>query len=209
MKLSSYGCSFTYGSELAMPSFAWPAIISREIGYDYCCYAKPGTGNLQIMEQVLRFGKNDDISIINWTWIDRFDFVDCVSENWETLRPMLDHQHADYYFRNLHSQYRDVLTNLIYINTALDFLISNNKKFIMTCIDKLILEEVMPGWHDPSAVTYLQEKIFPHLSFFDGMDFLEWSRSKGFKISELWHPLEEAHQSAAEYFKHKVESLIR
>jgi hypothetical protein len=208
MKLSGYGCSFIYGSELSSSADTWPALLSRDIGHEYCCRAQAGVGNLQIMEQILCSGRDDDILIINWTWIDRFDFVDCATERWETLRPALDHDHADYYFKNLHSQYKDVLTNLCYIDIALGFLLSNNKKFIMTYMDDLILEEILPTWHNPAAVSYLQQKISPHLSSFDGMNFLDWSRSKGFDISNSWHPLEQAHQAAAEYMLPTVRGLL-
>lgn len=207
MKLTGYGCSFVYGSELCSPDAAWPALIAQDLGYDYRCAAQPGCGNLQILQQILQHARDDDISIINWTWIDRFDFVDCSTEKWETLRPALDHPHAEYYFKNIHSQYRDMLTNLIYVNTALDFLVSNHKKFVMTCMDQLMLETVQPNWHDPDAVDYLQNKIRPHLCWFDGKDFLDWSRDQGFAISEKWHPLEAAHQAAARLMLPKIRTM--
>lgn len=209
MKLSGYGCSFIDGNELSSSDAAWPSLLAKNIGYEYHCRARSGSGNLQIMEQILRHGQHDDILIINWTWVDRFDFIDCVTEDWNTLRPALDRQHSDYYFRNLHSQYRDMLTNLCYINTALDFLISNNKKFMMTYLDHLILEKIHPNWHDPVAVEYLQKIVEPHLICFDdGMNFLEWSQEKGFPVSDLWHPLEQAHRSAADYFLPYIKTLI-
>jgi len=33
---------------------------------------------------------------------------------------------------------------------------------------------------------------------FDGMTFLEFSRKNGYPETEQWHPLEQAHQAAAE-----------
>lgn len=100
-----------------------------------------------------------------------------------------------------------MLTNLIYVNTALDFLVSNHKKFVMTCMDQLMLETVQPNWHDPDAVDYLQNKIRPHLCWFDGKDFLDWSRDQGFAISEKWHPLEAAHQAAARLMLPKIRTM--
>jgi hypothetical protein len=208
MKLSGYGCSFIYGTDLSSTESTWPAIIARRLGYDYACHANPGSGNLQIMESVLKHGLDDDFSVMSWTWIDRFDLINSDTESWETLRPVLDHEHAEYYFKNIHSQYRDMLTNLTYINTAMDFLISNNKKFLMTFMDHLILEKIHPNWHDPLPIHYLQQKIIPYLKTFDGYTFLEWSRNHGFPVSDSWHPLEDAHQAAAEYFGPTVKSLI-
>lgn len=200
MKIKSFGCSFIHGDELSSPLNAWPALIAQDHGWDYQCHAVPGSGNLQIMESILRHSDPGSLSIINWTWIDRFDFVNSITEQWETLRPALDHQHAEYYFRNLHGQYRDMLTNLCYVKTALDFLIEKNIKFVMTAVDDLFFEVVKKEWHDPAAVSHLQSKIQPYLQSFEGQGFLSWSRSNGYQISDAWHPLEDAHRAAADLF---------
>ena len=62
MKLKSFGCSFIFGSELAYdgrdspyatPSqLTWPAHLAQHLNYNYQCYARPGAGNLQILEQI-------------------------------------------------------------------------------------------------------------------------------------------------------------
>lgn len=208
MKLLSFGCSFVYGTDLPSPMHSWPALMSQQLGLDYQCHAKPGAGNLQIMESVLRHSDPQSICVINWTWIDRFDFVDISTESWQTLRPALDHGHAEYYFRNMHSQYRDMLTNLVYIKTAIDFLQTNNCKFIMTAMDDLLFEKVQKEWHDPTAVLYLQESIKPYIKDFEGLNFLEWSRKNKFPVSDTWHPLEVAHRAAADLFIDATRHII-
>ena len=62
MNLKSFGCSFIYGNELSdevgtevylNPSqLTWPALLSKQYDYGYQCYARPGSGNLQIAEKV-------------------------------------------------------------------------------------------------------------------------------------------------------------
>ena len=208
MKLRSFGCSFVYGTDLSSPMRTWPALMSQQLGLGYQCHAEPGLGNLQIMESILRHSDPDSICVINWTWIDRFDFVDISNESWQTLRPALDHKHAEYYYRNLHAQYRDMITNLVYIKTAIDFLQEKDCAFIMTAMDDLLFEKVRKEWHDPSAVDYLQKSIRPFLKDFDGKNFLDWSRWKNFAVSDRWHPLEDAHRSAADFWMPSVENLI-
>jgi len=208
MTLRSFGCSFIYGTDLSSPSGTWPCLIASNLGLPYQCHAWPGIGNLQIMESILRNAKPGDLCIINWTWIDRFDFVDCTQEAWHTLRPALDHDHAAYYYRNLHSQYQDMLTNLIYIKTAVDFLKVKDCRFLMTAMDSLLFESVQAEWHDPEAVNYLQQQVKPHIKDFDGLDFLNWSRGRGFAVSESWHPLEQAHDAAADYFIDAIRHII-
>jgi len=209
MQLTSHGCSFVYGSELSSPSLSWPALVAQHLGYDYVCTATPGSGNLQIMESVLLHADRGDLCVINWTWIDRFDFVDNLDESWQTLRPVLDHEHAEYYFRNLHGQYRDILTNLAYISTAISFLQNRRVPFVMTYMDNLLFERVRPEWHQPDAVNYLQRLVFPHMKDFDGMNFLEWSRKNSFDVSETWHPLEQAHAAAAGLMAPAIDAILR
>lgn len=200
MKLKSFGCSFVYGSDLSDPLLSWPSLLANQLGMEYECYAAPGLGNLQILESLLGQSQHsaDSLFVINWTWIDRFDFINIETEKWETLRPSLDHIHADHYYRHLHSQYRDMLTNLIYVKSAIDFLLEKNIKFIMTYMDYLLFEKVNPNWHKKEPVDYLQKNTAPYLTDFSGKNFLDWSRSQGFEISDTWHPLEKSHAAAAE-----------
>ena len=63
MTLKSFGCSFIFGSDLAddgrdgpyaTPSqLTWPALLAQHLGRDYQCYARPGSGNLQILNTIL------------------------------------------------------------------------------------------------------------------------------------------------------------
>lgn len=208
MKLTSHGCSFIYGSELPSPSLSWPALIAQHLGYDYQCCAVPGSGNLQIMESVLLNAQDSNLCLINWTWIDRFDFVDVEHESWQTLRPALDHDHAGYYYRNLHSQYRDMLTNLVYISTTISFLNHKQIPFIMTYMDDLLFAAVNPQWHRPDAVTHLQQQVRACMHDFDGLNFLDWSRTKLLAVSDAWHPLEEAHAAAANLMLPIIDAIL-
>jgi hypothetical protein len=214
MKLKSFGCSFIFGSELAdnptskllddpVNQFSlstWPALFAKQLEYDYVCHARPGAGNLQIAERVMNECSADDSNffIINWTFIDRFDYSGPVDEwqPWSTVRPGSTEKWAEVYWKNLHSEYRDKLTTLIYIKTVIDLLIEKDIKFIMTYMDDLMFDQ---RWHITPAVKTLQESILPYMTTFDGKNFLDWSRSNGYPETEAWHPLEEAHAAAADY----------
>jgi hypothetical protein len=222
MKLKSFGCSFIYGSDLAddekgrlvaNPSrLTWPSLLAQDLNYTYECYAQPGAGNLRILEKVLTQVSINDSSVfvIGWTWIDRFDYTAVPTETtfcsefiadevWKTVMPVDTDTRAHNYYRDLHSQYRDKLTNLIYIKTAIDSLNQKNIPFIMTHIDELLFET---QWHYTDSVKYLQDYIQPHMTRFEGSSFLDWSKQKGFPISDTLHPLEQAHSAAAKYMSH-------
>ena len=211
MKLKSFGCSFTYGSDLSdcdfpepRPSqYTWPALIAKEHNLIHECHAWPGIGNLQIMHEILTQASLNDpgFYIINWTWLDRFDFLDPVHENWHTLRPDGDTVEHQLYYRHFYNQYHTMLTNACYIKTTADILNSRGIKFIMTLMDTTLFDEVDPGWQDPRSISLLQKEIKSYITWFENKTFLEFSKEKRFPISETLHPLEESHQAAAKLIK--------
>ena len=221
MKIKSFGCSFIYGSDLSdqvnhdCPPFAysnltWPALIAQNLGLDYECTACPGAGNLKILCDVISQASLDDPSVflINWTWIDRFDFV-TDQEQWSTLLPSDDNEVSNTYYKHLHSQIRDMITSVYAVNTAIDFMRERQIHFVMTYMDHTMLEHIDPNWHDPKYVSAIQSKIKNSLIDFDGNNFLDWSRDRGFAISENWHPLEDAHQAAADLMMPRIDAILR
>lgn len=215
MILKSFGCSFIFGSELGdnpesliltdprnqFSHLTWPALLAQKKGYGYECHARPGSGNLQIAERVLNqcLEVDSEFFIIGWSYIDRFDYCGRKDlwQPWRTIVPGNDDNLSTIYYQNLHSEYKDKLSTLIYIKTVIDTLLQKNIKFIMTYIDDLMFEK---RWHSTPATIELQSYIKPYMTTFDGLNFLDWSRQQGFDISELQHPLEAAHAAAAQYF---------
>jgi hypothetical protein len=214
MKLKSFGCSFVFGSDLSdLPDsslainpcgkfsrLTWPALLADKLNLNYDCHARPGSGNLQIADRVLNQCADNDCTlyIIDWTWTDRFDYVQSKDfwQPWGTLRPTSEGSVAQSYYQNLHSEYQNKLTSLIYIKTVIDMLLQKKISFIMTYEDTLLFDK---NWHTSPAVEHLQSYILPHMTTFESMTFLNWSRHHGFQESDKWHPLEQAHEAAAEY----------
>jgi hypothetical protein len=216
MTLKSFGCSFIFGSDLSDAVAAtgkgitpsqktWPALLSKKLGVSYSCHARPGAGNLQILERVLDqipTSSDSDLFVIGWTWIDRLDYwvsdtKPWMKDNrWETIRPTDETDLATTYYRGMHSEYRDKFTGLCYIKLAIDALNQRDIPFVMTYQDELLFDQ---RWHTSESVLALQASINPHMTTFEGQTFLEWSQAHGFEISTAWHPLEAAHAAAADY----------
>jgi len=211
MNLKSFGCSFIFGSDLndavcvldnVNPSKnTWPAHLAQHLNATYMCFATPGAGNLQILEQVLNQANNSnssDLFVINWTWIDRFDYYSAIPNQnpWQTIMPVDTDNIAKIYYRDLHSEYRDKFTCLSYIKLAIDTLNQKGIPFIMTYMDKLLFDQ---RWHITPAVLNLQKYAKPYMTTFEGQSFLDWSRAHGYAESAAWHPLEAAHAAAGEY----------
>lgn len=228
MRLRSFGCSFIYGSDLSdcahgvdnehpPPSrFSWPALLAQCHGLNYECHARPAAGNLQILESLLSAidPAQDDLYLVNWTWIDRFSFITESNKShghpwnpqgWCSILPSAENPIAELYYKQIHSQFRDKLETLICIKTAIDMLRDNNMKFVMTYTDELIFET---KWHTSAAVLKLQDSIRPHVVDFQGLSFWAWAKHNQFKTSVGWHPLDDAHRAAADVMRPVIASIL-
>lgn len=197
MKLKAFGCSFTAGTDLDDPTQTWTSLLAQRLGFEYQSFAAPGVGNLFILHQILsEIDREPAVYIVNWSWIDRFDYTDSYDNHWQSLLPNATGAAAQHYYRHLHSQYRDKLTNLLYIQTAIQALQNKKQKFVMTCMDNLLFET---EWHCDTVISNLQDQCISYINTFEGYNFLDWSRMHNFAESAQWHPLETAHQAAADY----------
>lgn len=202
MKVKSFGCSFIYGSELSddlngsQPSkLSWPALIAKSLNAEYECFAKPGSGNTQIYNSLLNnIDDSDTVYIVGWSYIDRFDYINLLKDTWQTILPNAETSKAHFYYANFHSQFKDKMLSLTLIHSAITFLA--DKKFIMTWQDSLLWET---DWHVDNTIVNLQEVCKPKFLDYDGLDFSNWSFKKGYSVSKMGHPLDQAHKAAAEH----------
>jgi hypothetical protein len=225
MILKSFGCSYIFGSELSDDGkngayatgsrLTWPILVAQHYNYQFDrTYARPGSGNLQILERLmsqLAGPVNDEtICIIGWTWINRFDY--CTEKSswpglpWATLMPTDTSETARIYYQDLHSEIQDKLVNLLYIRQAIDILKEKSIPFIMTYMDQLLFDT---RWHTTPAVTELQNYVKPYMTTFDGLNFQEFSKKNKYPISDIGHPLEQAHSAASEYIIQNFHNIIK
>lgn len=213
--LKSFGCSFLFGTDLpdCVPEnnqqhslLTYPAIIAQRLGLPYACRAWGGIGNLAIMHRILsaiesRALVKQNLWIINWTYIDRFDYTIA-----ETLRPGDRDDKSQFYFRNLQSDLTDKQRNLSYIYTAIKALSEEKIPFLMTSMDSLLLET---DYHVTPGIRFLQKQVSSHITTFEGTDFLNWSKGRGLALGPTGHPLQQAHLQAADLLMPVIESILR
>jgi len=210
-RIQTFGDSFLFGSELSdcnpqagwneHSQLTWPAIISKELGLNYACWAEGGCGNQSIAFKVFQFANPKALNIINWSWIDRFDH-NFTKVGWpKTIRPD-DSELAPFYYKNIHSEFDDKFRNLIIVYSVLSYLKDNNMPFIMTYMDHLMVDDMF-------GLDRIKDEVVNNLQTFpNNQTFLEWSRANNYPESEGWHPLEQAHKEAARYWKPIYEKLI-
>jgi hypothetical protein len=153
--------------------------------------------------------KQDALFIINWSWFERFDYVDVDTEtdDWAVTHPRHEEKLDHYFYRNLDSDIWNLHRNLQQMHSTISLLKQNNIDFVITCIDphySANFDNMRPPgstvsteWN--SAISNLQEQVVPYIVDFEGMSFLEWSKHKQYPIGPNGHPLEKAHIEAAKY----------
>lgn len=202
--INTFGDSFLWGTDLSdcvkrdHSKLTWPALLSKKFGLEYCCYANGGASNSEIARTIFS-GVGDDtpntLQVIQWTWIDRTEYVDTETNDWQAIRPSEQNTVSDNYYKNFHSELQDKWINLNIIANTLQCLELHNLPYVCHVLDQLLLDQTH---HAPEYVKRLQEYIAPRITWFPGdTTFFEWAKLERFPISESWHPLEQAHEEAA------------
>ena len=228
--IAGFGDSFIYGTEIPGNadglSGSWPALISKKLNCHYVCNARAGVGNEQIAQQIYSYiNKNsvkDTVFVINWTWIGRWDVHLSVADKWITLGPScvplnLQRQLKNFltadesdqllhqFQQNLNSLLGHKFRNLQAIYAVHSLLKRLGAATIITSMDSELFNR---EWHVPEYIKVLQNEIEPDLLTFEGKNFLDWSRDRGFEITDAWHPLEPAHKAAGELWLEHYKKVV-
>ena len=211
--IQTFGDSFLFGSDLKdsdnnlkFSNKTWPALIAKELSLNYDCQARGGCGNHNISKNILNFLNRSSLVVINWTWIDRFDYDDDTRGWQKTIRPGSDNEISKFFYKEIHTEEDDKFRSLSYIYSTHHYLKENNIPFIATYMDHLLLDST---WNVSSGIIKLQEMLRKELKTFpNDQTFLEWSRANGYPESKGWHPLEQAHEEAAKLWLPIYEKAI-
>ena len=220
-KVIAIGDSFTRGDELAdcpeqlheylfpfqYSQSTWPASIAKLLDCEYECYSLGGIGNQWISWKTADKLQQDTLVIVNWTWFERFDYIDPATDLWTTTHPRYEDKLNHYFYRNLDSDIWNLYRNLQQMHSSISLLKQNNINFIMTCVDphySANFHNMRPPGSTVSnkwttSISNLQQQILIHITDFEGMSFLEWAKHNSFKLGPNGHPLKEAHAEAAKY----------
>jgi len=185
----------------------WSALLAKELNLNYICHAKPGCSNETIIRKLIQYIPqitSKDVVVINWTFIDRWDFVDPntlpIDFQWVSITPTSNKKtnFEKFYFKYIQSELLYKWQTLKNIYFAITLLQNKNINFLMTCNDKLILDD---RWHAPSYIKNMQNEIKNYIVWFEELGFNDWCTDHNFPRGDRNHPLEEAHIAAFEYIK--------
>lgn len=226
-KIVGFGDSFVFGTELKNNTDgqkSWIAKAAKRLGTDYSTSAVPGCGNDHIARQIYSwFATNpvtDTLAVINWTWALRWDFYIVEHETWITLGPtcvpeklqhLVERTQAedivDFYKHRANSSITwNKIRNLQTIFAAQCYMRSKGVRSIQTYMDYDLFDRDM---HAPDYIQELQSLVEPEMQNFDGLNFLDWSKNKGFVVTDPgWHPLEEAHAAACDLWAERYRQAL-
>jgi len=215
--LVSFGDSFTYGTELSdcvnqHSNKTWTALCAKDLGLIYQCLAKGGWGNQAISHEIFRKYsesqyKNKNFYVINWAWIERFDYIDIDSNDWKTVHPRHENLLSHFFYRHIDNQNWNLIRNLQIIYSTIKFLESQGCDFFMTCIDDNLFGENYSNNHASTILT-LQSLVKPYIHTIEDKNFYSWSMEKKFPNGPNGHPLEQAHAAASEYWLKKIKHQL-
>ena len=80
--------------------------------------------------------RQDTFVIVNWTWFERFDYIELQTDHWTTTHPRHEDKLNHYFYQNLDNDIWNVHRNLQQIHSTICLLKQNKIDFIMTCLDK-------------------------------------------------------------------------
>ena len=215
-KIVSFGDSFVFGSELENNndgSMSWIGLVAKNLGHEYHTSAVPGCGNDHIARQIYTWFSNnsadDALAVINWTWMNRWDFYIVEHETWITLGPtcvpeklkdLVDRTQAEdiidfYNTRANSSLIWNKFRNLQTMYAVQTYLKQKNINNIQTYMDYELVDQ---QYHAPEYIQELQTLVRPDLQLFDSLNFVDWSCKHGFTVTDPGrHPLEDAHLAAS------------
>jgi len=226
-KIVGFGDSFVWGTELKNNtdgSQSWIAQAAKNLGCSYSTTAEPGCGNDHIAQQVYSYFSNNTahntLAVINWTWATRWDFYIVEHEKWITLGPTCVPEKLQYLVSETEAEdmiefYKhranssilwNKFRNLQTMCAVQTYLKSKNIVSVQTYMDYILFDQ---EWHAPDYVQVLQDLVRPDLQLFEEQNFVDWSRSKGFAVTDIGlHPLEQAHAEACNLWQQQYAQAL-
>jgi len=206
-KIKAFGDSFTRGTDLAdcndtIPSqYTWPALMAKKFSVPYDCHAIGGQGNMLISNSVFQTYelsklKNLNFYVINWTWFERFDYINVNDNIWHTIHPRDENLESHFFYRHIDNEIWNIIRNMHTILCTIHFLQSHNVNFFMTCLDDLLWSKNYDKNYIP-IINSLQQQIQPYIHQLNRKNFYKWAKDQNFFMGLTGHPLEEAHREAA------------
>ncbi len=230
-KIIGFGDSFVRGAEQKHNndgSKGWIARAAKNLNCEYYTLAKDGCSNEHIARQIYTwFSENstiDTLAVVNWTWMSRWDCYMYEHKQWITvgttcIPKYLEHLVSETQAEDIVNFYNsrlnksilwNKLRNLQTMYAVQSYLKQKNIISIQTYMDYDMFDINCEHYDlTPDYINELQKLVYPELQLFEGQNFIDWARKKGFTVTNKGlHPLEDAHISAAELWQDRYATAL-
>jgi hypothetical protein len=200
--LYTNGDSWTYGSELPTKADAWPNIIAGQLGKKLYNAAVPGSTNDKIVRTTvvdcLRFKKLNQtpLVLIAWTHLHRFELPIAVSNG------------ENYYnFVNPNDQGNPAVAQELWSNWSCDRTDANRWSQQQLLLGAFLKDQGIP-YHffitfNKIGQLHRQWPTYTDQYYQDSFDII----SQAYPKAQYNHPLEQGHQSIADYVLAKIDDV--
>jgi len=231
------GDSFVWGTELADCTYTvysqstFPALLSNSQGLNYQCVARPGNANDAITRMVIDKCENiiDDMAVVvAWSFVTRYEFkftysIDSPISPWCSInlhrnKFQID-RFSEEFFKHVGTnpdyQKYNTLRSIILLQTYLEkknipylFLPTDSHFYVdhgegVDSIVKTLFDLInWDNWYFFPSATESWNTTSPR-------GFYQWAVESKYSIGSDQHPLEKAHQDAAQLIQGKFNELVK
>lgn len=215
----------------------FPALLAQDM--EYICAAYPGNANNAISRTIITTCESlkEPTVIVNWTFPQRYEFrfnYDTLKETspWYSIHPHYSTGHnirnfdlindfnvmfykhvGDNEYYELYSTLKEILflqlylksKNIPYLFTTADNSYYTHQNYLRSkdnCLEALYNQIIWNNWYWFPPGKEANETIAPR-------GFYQWAVENKYKVGPEGHPLEEAHQDAAELIREKFNEMVK
>jgi len=195
--------------------------------------ARPGNSNDAVARQCIQHIEQLKINrpgekifaLVAWTFISRFEFPfesftssptrpwACISANFQMNKPEVNN-FAELFFKHIDTDQLQSLNTIKIILILQNYLDHNKIPYLFTLTDNIVTKHkddilLKPYW---DMIHFDKWFFFPpgtnSWETTEPRGFYQWALENKYRIGKQQHPLEEAHQAAAELMKEKFNELV-
>lgn len=209
----------------------FPARLSQKNNLDYICAAYPGNSNQSISRTLMEscaLHRNSNVVVLGvWTFLTRYEFRN--NHEWLSINSwdadgtrelsVEVREFAKSYFKFNDSKYWEVFNTLKDIVLATIYLKLNNIPYLFTCADNSVTHNFTISNPDQTIQTLLQQIEWENWFWFppgvgpgqteSPRGFYQWARENKYPCGVHGHPLEYAHQDAANLIQGKFHEMVK
>ena len=210
------GDSFTWGNELPdcdesrFSRLSWSALLAEQHGMTYNCVAEGGASNQTIARKVMEaVDSSTEMVVVMWTFpvrhelLLRRDHADRLKRSYVNVSPWHALEEKDAALRQYAESLMSIAAHeyheqqsIAAVYSLYSFLRSRNIEFLFSAASQQVYEML-------ARTSPLSAELKTASWYRRGEGFYDWAKQQGYKMTELGHPIAEAHRAWLDKYSHE------